>query len=99
MSDPFTRLVCREAGAGGGRGRRIRGPRRRPSFTAHPAAWWDADVTAKHLEACRTGRGPDGEWLAWSHMDEGQRWAWYWELMVETGTVIGGGPAVPTEVP
>lgn len=32
-------------------------------------------------------------------MTEHERWSWYWELMVESGTVIGGGPAVPTEVP
>lgn len=102
MADPFTALILRESGAwnsGSGRRRRTRGPRRRKPFVAHPAAWWDADVTASHLEGCRTGRDASGEWKSWPDMTEHERWSWYWELMVESGTVIGGGPAVPTEVP
>lgn len=92
MTSDLYGLVCREGG-GGGR-RRTKGPRRRPRFVAHPAQWWDAETTAEHLEACRTGRGPDGEWKDWSDMTEGERWSWYWEAFPPRL-----GPTVEIEVP
>jgi hypothetical protein len=93
-TDPWTRLVAKEAGAGGGDGRRGRtkGPRRRPPFIAHVAEFWDPETTAKHLAGCRTGRDADGEWRPWEELDEGQRWSLFWEMTVDldTGRCVGG---------
>lgn len=100
MTEPFTRLVAKEAGGGGGRGRRTRGPKRRPPYTAHPAAWWPPETVASHLAGCRTGRDASGEWKPWEEMTEDERWCWFWEFsVVETGIVVGGGPVIETEVP
>jgi hypothetical protein len=74
-------IVCREGGAGGGDGRRGRtkGPRRRPPYTAHPAAWWPPEVTAQHLADVRLARDEQGEWKDWADLTESERWSWWWE--------------------
>jgi hypothetical protein len=99
MTDPFTRLVCREAGGDGGRGKRTRGPRRRPPYIAHPATWWSDDVTADHLAGCRTGRGSDGEWRPWDELDQNERWCQFWEMSVKADGTCIGGETRPVEVP
>jgi hypothetical protein len=101
MTSGLHSLIAREGGAGGGgRRKRTRGPRRRPSYIAHPAAWWPAETTADHLTACRTGRGPDGEWKPHEELSEAEKWALFWEFSVtECGIIVGGGPAIETEVP
>ena len=100
MTSGLHALICREAGASGGCSKRTRGPRRRPVYVANPAQWWDAETTAHHLECCRTARDANGDWRPYEELSESERWAWFWEFfVVECGIVVGGGPAVPTEVP
>jgi hypothetical protein len=81
MSDAFSRLIAREVGGGGDGGQRgrPRGPRRRPSFMAHPATWWEPETIAGHLDACRTGRDGTGAWKPWDELTEAEQWAWMWE--------------------
>ncbi len=71
----FHSLICRPAAGGAG----AKGPRRRPVFIAHPVVWWKPEVTAEHLRACRTGRDANGAWKPWDQLDEGERWAFFWE--------------------
>jgi hypothetical protein len=100
MTDPFTRLIAKEAGTGGGRGKRTRGPRRRPIYIAHPATWWTPETTAKHLADCRTGRDGNGDWRPRNDRTDGERWAEFWEMSVDpdTGECVGG-ETHPVEVP
>lgn len=100
MTGGLHTLIAREAGSGGGRGRRTRGPRRRPPYTAHPAEWWEPDTTAAHLGACRTGRDGNGAWKPWDELTTAEQWARFWEhSVVECGVVIGAGPVNSVEVP
>jgi hypothetical protein len=90
-------IICREGGAGsGGHGKRTRGPRRRPAYIAHVAAFWTPDTAAQHLADCRTGRDGEGEWRPWEELSEGERWAWWWE---ECGGYEPMGPVTETRVP
>ena len=67
----------------------------RPSFVAHPATWWEPQVVADHLAACRSSRGPDGEWKSWDELDANEKWTWYWELFSYKNL----GPTHEVEVP